>query len=103
MRKNDTSIERFRPVERERQKASVAWVMAQLRDCEWWDNPALLKKFPLGIMSSPTIVEAGRKQLMAAAPRVALSSSLSDEPYSTEEYFDDLYGEYGRASSRTGN
>ncbi len=89
--KEDTSIERFRPVERERQKASVAWVMAQLRDCEWWDNPALLKKFPLGIMSSPTFVEAVGKQLMAAAPRVALSSSLSDEPYSTEEYFDDLY------------
>ncbi|WP_065218176.1 MULTISPECIES: zinc-dependent metalloprotease [Butyricimonas] len=89
--KEDISIERFRPVERERQKASVAWVMAQLRDCEWWDNPALLKKFPLGIMSSPTIVEAVGKQLMAAAPRVALSSSLSDEPYSMEEYFDDLY------------
>ncbi|WP_455499328.1 zinc-dependent metalloprotease, partial [Butyricimonas virosa] len=89
--KESLSPERFRPVEREKQKASVAWTLEQLRDCEWLDNQVLLKKFPLGIMSSPVVVEAVGKQLMAASRRVALAASLSDEPYSMEEYFDDLY------------
>lgn len=89
--KESLSTERFRPVEREKQKASVAWTLEQLRDCEWLDNQVLLKKFPLGIMSSPVVVEAVGKQLMAASRRVALAASLSDEPYLMEEYFDDLY------------
>ncbi|MFR4036763.1 MAG: zinc-dependent metalloprotease [Butyricimonas faecalis] len=89
--KESLSPERFRPVEREKQKAAVAWTLQQLRDCEWLDNQVLLKKFPLGIMSSPVVVEAVGKQLMAASRRVALAASLSDEPYSMEEYFDDLY------------
>ena len=89
--KEGTVSERYRPVEREIQKASVVWVMNQLRDCEWLDNQVLLKKFPLGIMSSPVVVEAVGKQLMTAARRVALAASLADEPYTTEEYFDDLY------------
>ena len=89
--KESLSPERFRPVEREKQKAAVAWTLQQLRDCEWLDNQVLLKKFPLGIMSSPVVVEAVGKQLMAGSRRVALAASLSDEPYSMEEYFDDLY------------
>lgn len=89
--KESLSPERFRPVEREKQKAAVVWTLQQLRDCEWLDNQVLLKKFPLGIMSSPVVVEAVGKQLMAASRRVALAASLSDEPYSMEEYFDDLY------------
>ena len=87
----DGERERFAPVDRAKQKEAIAWVFEQLRDCDWLENREVLKKFPVGTISSPVLVEAVGKQLMASIQRVALSSSIAEEPYTMEEYIEDLY------------
>lgn len=101
--KESLSPERFRPVEREKQKAAVVWTLQQLRDCEWLDNQVLLKKFPLGIMSSPVVVEAVGKQLMAASRRVALAASLSVNPIRWRNILMTCIAVYGIVLLKIGN
>lgn len=81
----------FQPVSRDVQKASMRWVIKQLRDCDWLDNKELLSKFDLNYGVKTIVMSTMAKQLLALGGRVTLSSYLSDKPYSTREYFDDLY------------
>ncbi len=82
---------RYQPVDREVQRASVRWVFGQLRDAAWLDDPLVLRKFPLGMAPSVTLIEAVGRQLLASCGRIALAASLAGEAYTTEDYFDDLY------------
>lgn len=89
--KDGTPGATFQPVSRDVQKASMRWVIKQLRDCDWLDNKELLSKFDLNYGVKTIVMSTMAKQLLALGGRVTLSSYLSDKPYSTREYFDDLY------------
>ena len=89
--KEDSRYKRHQSVSREIQKASVAWVLSQLKNSTWIDDPEVLRKLPLGMTPSVTLAETLGKQLFLLYKQVTLSASLSDDPYTVEEYLDDLY------------
>ena len=89
--KEDSRYKRHQSVSREIQKASVVWVLSQLKNSTWIDDPEVLRKLPLGMTPSVTLAETLGKQLFLLYKQVTLSASLSDDPYTVEEYFDDLY------------
>lgn len=91
--KENSLNRRHQSVPRETQKTSVKWVLTQLKNSTWIDNPNVLQKFSLGMPSSVILTETLGKQLFSLYKQVTLSASLSDIPYTVEEYFDDLYYE----------
>ncbi|WP_018338448.1 zinc-dependent metalloprotease [Butyricimonas synergistica] len=105
--KDGTPGERFTPVPREVQKASVDWLLRQLRDSEWLDNRDLVDRFGLGIPASWRVRTAVLNALFARGACVTLSSHLSDSPYTMDEFSGDVYRGIwasaleGRASTRT--
>lgn len=52
--KDGTPGATFQPVSRDVQKASMRWVIKQLRDCDWLDNKELLSKFDLNYGLRPS-------------------------------------------------
>lgn len=89
--KEGTPGERFRPVSRERQKAAVQWIVRQLNESEWLDNRELWGMFSLGLQDSWRIRSNLISRLLARKSYVALSAHLSDDPYTMEEFMQDVY------------
>ena len=84
------------PVDRERQKSSLSWVLKELRSCDWINNPQLTEKFPLHTKMSAKICSLVASNLLTTIPtNVTLSSHIAPEKtaYTIREYFDDLYNE----------
>ena len=84
------------PVDKARQKESLAWVVAQLRTCDWINLPELTDRFPLHTDLSATISNLIATNLTTTVPNnVTLSSQAAtdQEAYTIKEYFDDLYRE----------
>lgn len=84
------------PVDRERQKSSLSWVLKELRSCNWINNPQLTEKFPLHTKMSAKICSLVASNLLTTIPtNVTLSSHIAPEKtaYTIREYFDDLYNE----------
>ena len=79
------------PVCREKQQASLKWVLKQLNDCDWLDNKEVTGKFGLNIASSARLQNLVVMLLLKASQNVVLSSHISENPYTLEAYFDDLY------------
>ena len=88
--KEGTSVERYQPVAREVQKASMRWVIKQLRNNDWLNDKALDQKLFLPKYSM-LLQNAVAKKLFAIAPRITLTSHLSKNPYTLKDYYDDLY------------
>lgn len=89
---------RFLPVERDKQKATVEWVLGQLRESYWLDNKDLLNKLPIRVSPSAQVAQAMGKLLFAFSSHVALSSSIVDNGYTQNEFFQDLFaGIWNRA------
>lgn len=105
--KEGTPGEKFRPVPREVQKASVNWLLRQLREGAWLDNRDLVDRFGLGIPASWRVRTSVLNALFNRAACVTLSSHLSDDPYTMNEFAEDVYRGIwasaleGRASTRT--
>lgn len=89
--KDGTAIERHRPLARELQKASVNWVLRQLRESDWLDNRELLDKFPLNLPEAWKTRARMVTRLLNRKSYVALSAHLSAEPYTMAEFMDDIY------------
>ncbi len=84
------------PVDRERQKLSLSWVLKELRSCDWLNNSELTDKFPLHTKMSSKICNLVANNLLTTIPtNVTLSSHVAQEKtaYTIREYFDDLYNE----------
>jgi hypothetical protein len=86
------------PVDRETQKASLAWVMRQYRDMAWLNDEALRYNFPLGVDGSSSLRGQLLTGVVGRIPYVVLSSYYSAAPYPVEEFLDDLYAETWRHS-----
>ena len=85
-------VEAYRSVPRERQRESLRFVLAQLKDLAWLDNGELMRNLPL--MGSPAeSVAASLVTAVVAAPaRVAMSAALaSGDAYTPEECRKDVY------------
>lgn len=82
---------RYKCVPREVQKRSVEWVFRQLLDCEQFQNPAVYEKFAINVPSplkAQNLIQSG---MGLSFQMVSYSNVLSDDPYTMEELFDDIY------------
>jgi len=80
----------------DRQKASLAWVMKELRNSSWIEAPELTEKFPLRLKTTPALYSLVAKNLISLIPEnVTLSSHVATgkKVYTVQEYFNDLYNE----------
>ena len=91
--KEGTPGERFKPVPRERQKASVSWLLRQLREGSWLDDRDLVDRFGLGIPASWRVRTSVLNALFGRGACVTLSSHLADDPYTMSEFAEDVYRE----------
>lgn len=89
--KDGTPGDRFKSVPRDVQKKSMRWVVNEIRNCDWIDDPELTSKFGLALRMSSNMKNVATTALLATAENVMLSSHLSDDPYTIQEYFNDLY------------
>ena len=90
--KDGTSGETFLNVPKKAQKASVAWLLKEYRNCDWLDNKELTNKFGLTLPASQ--VFRGRLTSLLCtylATKVSTYNALSADPYTVLEFYDDLY------------
>lgn len=94
--KDGAAIKPSTPVSRKVQKASLKWLVSQLRASSWLNEPSVTSKLPLSTPQSNKICAAVAKNLSSTVPaNVMLASSVpgAGEAYTISEYYDDLYRE----------
>ncbi len=94
--KDGSSVKPSTPVDRKTQKASLKWVLSQLKSSSWLDEPSVTSNFPLGTSKSCAVCSAQAKALVSTvAGNVMLASSVPGvkDPYTIRNFFDDLYSE----------
>ena len=89
--KEGTVGERFKAVDKEKQKAAVPWFIQQLRDSEWLDERDVVGRFGLGLPNSWRIRTSLLNALFNRAACVTLSSYVSEDPYTMSEFMSDVY------------
>ena len=82
---------RYKCVPREVQKRSVEWVFGQLLGCEQLQNPEVYEKFSINVPSPLKAVNLIMGRLGLSYDMLAYCNVLSDDPYTLEELFDDIY------------
>ena len=94
--KDGSDVKPSVPVARKVQRASLKWVVAQLRSSSWINEPSVTSNLPLAAPQSNKICAAVAKSLASTVPtNVMLSSAVPGVagPYTVKEYYDDLYAE----------
>lgn len=92
--KDGTMGEPVKSLDRKKQKESLAWVINELRGCDWIDAPELSGKFDLSVSASSELAAITASYLLSMLPvNVTLSAHVSKDKdrYTIREYFDDLY------------
>ena len=91
--KEGSAIQPSTPVSVKVQKASLKWLVSQLRSSSWINDPSVTSKLPLSTPQSNKICVAVAKNLASTVPtNVMLASSVpsAGKPYTISEYYDDL-------------
>lgn len=94
--KEGSAVKPSVPVARKVQRASLKWVVSQLRSSSWINEPSVTSNLPLAAPQSNKICAAVAKSLASTVPtNVMLSSAVPGVagPYTVKEYYDDLYAE----------
>ena len=94
--KDGSAVKPSVPVARKVQRASLKWVVSQLRSSSWINEPSVTSNLPLAAPQSNKICAAVAKSLASTVPtNVMLSSAVPGVagPYTVKEYYDDLYAE----------
>ncbi|WP_303180979.1 zinc-dependent metalloprotease [uncultured Butyricimonas sp.] len=89
--KEGTPGQRFVAVPKAKQKASLKWLINHFRDSDWLNNKELTRKFPLGINMGAITQKALASSIPNLYKGVILSSHVSQDPYTEQEFFNDLY------------
>jgi hypothetical protein len=88
------------PVSHELQRASLHWVIDQLRDMEWLDAPTLTRNFDLGTGGAAGIRGRVLELFRGMLPKVILSSHYAHHPYTIREFTNDLFHATWRGARR---
>lgn len=78
-------------VPRERQRAALKWVLDKMKDASWLEQPALTEKLPLHVDLSSILRFNFCRSFFTYYKNVMLSAHISDDPYTPQEYMNDLY------------
>ena len=90
--KEGTPGKRFEALPKQLQKRSITWVLNQLRDCEWLDNQANAPQASLSLKMSSRVVSGMAETIFETlSNKVQVAAQLSDDPYTIQDYYDDLY------------
>lgn len=82
------------PVSRQTQRAALKWTANELRHMGWLADRSLTSHFNLSSPVVNTVALNVASNFVDEIPdRVMLCSSLSEDPYTLKQYFDDLYNE----------
>ena len=81
----------YEAVPRDLQKRAVSWVLRQLQESAWLDNPELVDKFGLGLPNSWRIRNSLINSYFGRMSYVTLSSHVADVPYTMDECMRDVY------------
>ena len=85
-------VEAYRSVPRERQRESLLFCLAQLKDLKWLDNAELMRNMPLMVSPAESIAASLVAVAVAAPARVALSAALAEkDAYTPGECRKDVY------------
>ena len=94
--KEGSSVKPSTPVAKKVQKASLKWVVSQLRSSSWINNADVTSNLPLAAPQSNKICAQVAKALASTVPaNVILASAVPGEgkPYTVNDYYNDLYNE----------
>lgn len=89
--KNVDNMPIFKSVEKEKQKASLKFIMDQVKTLAWLDNDVLMKKLTIMGSANDLISTVLVKAIIAAPNKTLLSSSVSEDPYDFFECADDVF------------
>lgn len=82
----------YSTVPKEKQKRALHFILKELKDMQWLDDPAVLAGFPLQATIADVLEENIFKGLMRQMANVLICSSRATEnPYTLEQYMDDIY------------
>ena len=88
--KEGSSTKRYELVPRDVQKASMKWVIKQIRNSQWLNESSLEQNLFVPKYSL-TLQNVAVQMLFSAGYKVTLNAHLSKNPYSIKDYYDDLY------------
>ena len=94
--KEGSSVKPSTPVSKNVQKASLKWVVGQLRASSWINDADVTSNLPLSAPQSNKICAQVAKALASTVPANVMLASVvpgAGKPYTVKEYYDDLYNE----------
>ena len=83
--------QQYFPLPRQVQHEALAWVARQLHQSDWLNDRHLLSGLPMSAQYYPKMLSTLSGEIVQMAQNVALSSSLSNDPYALTDYAEDLY------------
>lgn len=84
------------PVSKDIQKASLKWVISQLRNSAWLNEPSVTSNLPLATPQSNKVCAAVAKTLASTIPENVVRAAAvagAKNVYTIKDYYDDLYRE----------
>lgn len=86
-----TKGQRHEPVAKEKQRASLAWILKEFKSSDWLSKTDLKKNFTMGVDMTPVLQKRILDQLERLTGNIILSSHLASNPYTIQEFLTDLY------------
>lgn len=84
------------PVARDVQKTSLKWVISQLRNSAWLNEPSVTSNFPLATPQSNKVCASVARTLASTVPENVVRAAAvagAKNVYTVKDYYDDLYRE----------
>lgn len=82
----------FEPVTKEKQKEALEFIYTKAAEMpQWLQDPDLLRKFEPSNPLVNDLQAAYIRNLISTYPKVGYTSRLAENPYTVEEYIDDIY------------
>ena len=89
--KDGTKGQRHEPVAKEKQRASLAWILKEFKSSDWLSKTDLRKNFTMGVDMTPVLQKRILDQLERLTGNIILSSHLASNPYTIQEFLTDVY------------
>ncbi len=94
--KEGSSLKPAVPVDKATQKASLKWVLSQLKSSSWLNEPSVTANLPLATPASNKVCSAVARTLVGTVPENVIRASAvagASNVYTVKDYFDELYRE----------
>lgn len=87
----DEGSPNYVPIPKVRQKEALHYLVGLMKDLSWLDNRKMMSEMEINSPVENSTCSTIMNMLFARMPQLALCASNSDDPYTPEEYVNDLY------------